>query len=124
MQHIRLFPITLQWLVVIALGLRVLWATAAPHDNASPVARQTRNVVRFATFKASLNRSAQGQLLTDLSTPGNLQAQTVAEIIQRGNPDGLLINEFDFDSDGEAAQLFQANSLAVSQNGAAPVLYP
>ena len=82
------------------------------------------NQVRFATFNASLNRNEAGQLIQDLSAPENEQAQTVAEIIQRVNPDVLLINEFDFDSDGEAAQLFQENYLGVSQNGLDPVAYP
>lgn len=65
------------------------------------------NQVCFATFNASLNRNEAGQLIQDISTPENAQAQTVSEIIQRVNPDILLINEFDFDSEGEAAQLFQ-----------------
>ncbi|MBD1809150.1 esterase-like activity of phytase family protein [Microcoleus sp. FACHB-SPT15] len=80
--------------------------------------------IRFATFNASLNRNSEGQLITDLSTPDNTQAQTVAEIIQRNNPDVLLVNEFDFDAGGEAAQLFQDNYLSVSQNGANPIEYP
>jgi 3-phytase len=80
--------------------------------------------IRFATFNASLNRNSEGQLITDLSTPNNTQAQTVAEIIQRNNPDVLLVNEFDFDAGGEAAQLFQDNYLSVSQNGANPIEYP
>ncbi|MDQ4076489.1 MAG: endonuclease/exonuclease/phosphatase family protein [Chloroflexota bacterium] len=79
---------------------------------------------RFATFNASLNRSEQGQLITDLSTPDNEQAQTVAEIIQRTNPDVLLINEFDYDEEGQAAQLFRENYLEVSQNGAPPISFP
>ena len=52
--------------------------------------------VKFATFNASLNRNFEGQLVADLSTPDNVQAKTVAEIIQRTRPDVLLINEFDF----------------------------
>ncbi|MBE7380097.1 MAG: phytase [Leptolyngbya sp. SIO1E4] len=80
--------------------------------------------LRFATFNASLNRDDAGQLITDLSTPDDAQAQAVAEIIQRNTPDVLLVNEFDFDADGTAAALFQENYLAVSQNGAAPVEYP
>ena len=48
--------------------------------------------LKFATFNASLNRNTEGQLVTDLSTPDNVQAQNVAEIIQRVNPDILLIN--------------------------------
>ncbi|MDW8202363.1 MAG: phytase, partial [Cyanobacteriota bacterium SKYGB_h_bin112] len=93
--------------------------------------------VRFAQFNASLNRNAQGQLVNDLSIPvvpdtrgtgvnANQalriqQARTVAEIIQRVNPDVLLINEFDFDP--AAVDLFRKNFLQVSQNGATPVTY-
>ena len=80
--------------------------------------------IRFATFNASLNRNSQGQLISDLSTPNNTQARNVAEIIQRNNPDVLLINEFDYYPNGTAAKLFQENYLSVSQNGANPVDYP
>jgi len=83
----------------------------------------TQEPIRFATFNASLNRNSEGQLITDLSTKTNAQAQNVAEIIQQTNPDVLLINEFDFDPNGTAAQLFQQNYLCVSQNGAVPVDY-
>lgn len=79
--------------------------------------------IRFATFNASLNRNSEGELITDLSTKNNSQAQNIAEIIQRSNPDVVLINEFDFDSNGTAAQLFQENYLSKSQNGASPVDY-
>ncbi|MBX9254029.1 phytase [Desmonostoc muscorum CCALA 125] len=82
----------------------------------------TTSTIRFSQFNASLNRNAQGQLVTDLSTPDNAQAKAVAEIIQRNNPDVLLINEFDYSP--EAVQLFKQNYLAVSQNGATPVDYP
>jgi hypothetical protein len=80
-------------------------------------------VTRFATFNASLNRNASGQLVSDLSTTTNAQARAVAEIIQRTRPDVLLINEFDFDDQGLAARLFQDNYLSVSQRGARPVRY-
>ncbi len=80
--------------------------------------------VRFATYNASLNRLAAGQLVTDLSTGTNAQARAVAEVIQRAAPDVLLVNEFDYYPDGEAAELFRDNYLAVSQNGAAPAEYP
>ncbi|MCY7321545.1 MAG: hypothetical protein LH660_07025 [Phormidesmis sp. CAN_BIN36] len=82
--------------------------------------------IRFSQFNASLNRNAAGQLLDDLSTPDNAQAQAVAETIQRTNPDVLLINEFDYvEADPLAAvRLLQQNYLSVGQNGAAPVNYP
>ena len=57
----------------------------------------TKQDIRFATFNTSLNRDSAGKLITDLSTPDNEQAQAVAEIIQRTNPDVLLLNEFDYD---------------------------
>lgn len=79
--------------------------------------------VRFATFNASLNRNAGGQLIADLSAPGNAQAGAVAEIIQRNRPDVLLINELDFEEGGEALRLFQRNYLSVSQAGAEPIEY-
>jgi hypothetical protein len=80
--------------------------------------------LRVATFNASLNRSTEGQLVADLSTPGNAQAQQVAETIQRTDPDVVLVNEFDFDEDGAAVDLFRDHYLEVSQRGAEPVDYP
>ena len=80
--------------------------------------------LRVATFNVSLNRSNAGDLVTELSTPGSAQPSVIAEIIQRVNPDIVLINEFDYDETGAAAAGFKANYLEVSQNGAVPVTYP
>jgi 3-phytase len=77
--------------------------------------------VRFATFNASLNRNFDGQLMVDLSAPGNPQADAVAEIIQRVNPDVLLINEFDFDPGGVALEGFIENYLEVPHGDAAAI---
>ena len=101
----------------IAVGSPGTAATGAERNGPPPV-------VRFATFNASLNRGTTGELVEDLSSPDNAQAATVAEIIQRVRPDVLLINEFDFDSDGLAARLFQDNYLSLPHNGAAPIEYP
>jgi hypothetical protein len=100
-------------LVVAVLALPSAAAAAQPSDT-----------VRFSTFNASLNRNVDGQLISDLSTPANAQAATVAEIIQRARPDVLLINEFDFDAEGTALRLFQANYLSQPHNGADPIDYP
>jgi len=78
--------------------------------------------VRFATFNASLNRGAEGQLVADLSTPGNQQARNVAETIQRVDPDVVLINEFDYAP--AAVDLFRDNYLEIGQNGADPIEFP
>jgi len=71
---------------------------------------------RAATFNASLNRSAAGELVSELSSRDNLQARTVAEIVQRTAPDVLLINEFDYVSGDTALNLFRENYLAAKQN--------
>jgi hypothetical protein len=87
------------------MALMVTLALVAPVGAAPADAPDTKPpaIVRFATFNASLNRDVAGQLVADLSTPDNLQARTVAEIIQRTRPDVLLINEFDFVENGVAA---------------------
>ncbi len=50
----------------------------------------------------------------------------MAEIIQRTRPDIVLLNEFDWDPDGEAARLFQERYLARGQHasGADPAAEP
>jgi endonuclease/exonuclease/phosphatase family metal-dependent hydrolase len=80
--------------------------------------------VRFATYNASLNRAAAGQLVTDLSTPNNTQARNIAEVLQRVRPDVVLLNEFDYVEDYQAVDLFRTNYLERSQQGARPIHYP
>ncbi|WET82109.1 endonuclease/exonuclease/phosphatase family protein [Amycolatopsis sp. QT-25] len=91
---------------------------------AAPAEATVGHNVRFATYNASLNRGAAGQLVTDLAQPGNAQAGEVAEVIQRTRPDVLLINEFDYVPGNRAADLFRENYLERGQNGAAPIDYP
>jgi hypothetical protein len=109
-------------LASIAAGLVVLAAPAPAlaHGDRSHGDRD----VRFATFNASVNRNADGQLVQDLSTGNDPQLRNVAEIIQRARPDVLLINEFDFVPNEQAARLFQKNYLSISQNGARKIRFP
>jgi hypothetical protein len=107
--------------VAITAAITLTTLLALPVAGAS---EDDANSVRFATFNASLNRGTQGGLVADLSTPGNVQAGNIAEVIQRVRPDVLLVNEFDYDEDGVAVDLFQENYLSVSQNGAVPIEYP
>ncbi|HEU4400107.1 MAG TPA: endonuclease/exonuclease/phosphatase family protein [Actinomycetota bacterium] len=106
---------TMSLLALDGAALAAGGGTAGDHDGRR---------VRFATFNASLNRAVDGELVADLSTPDDPQAQAVAEIVQRVRPDVLLVNEFDFDAQGLAAGLFQRNYLSVGHNGAAPIHYP
>jgi hypothetical protein len=105
-------------LLIVPLLALVAGAVAAAPAQAHP----HRDPVRFATFNASLNRAAEGQLVTDLSTPDNAQAREIAEVIQQVRPDVLLINEFDHAP--AAVDLFRDNYLERGQNGARPIHYP
>ncbi|GAA5168338.1 endonuclease/exonuclease/phosphatase family protein [Ornithinimicrobium tianjinense] len=108
-------------LSLVALGLGALGtglpAQAAPADPARP-----DHDLRVATFNASLNRFNAGDLARDLSTGDNVQAQNVAESIQRARPDVVLINEFDYAEGNEL--LFRDSYLAVGQRGAEGIDYP
>src|SRR3954465_5511440 len=85
--------------------------------------------LKVATFNAALFRDQPGQLLTDLSSGADPQIKSIAEIIQRTNPDILLINEFDFAPKKSAVDLFQSilstpqNNLNLS-TAADPLLFP
>ena len=104
---------------LLIVPLVALAAVSAPRATGDATPELT-----VATFNASLNRNAAGQLVSDLSTPGNVQARNAAETIQRSGADIILINEFDYVADGSAATLFSNNYLKVSQNGAPVADYP
>ncbi len=110
-------------LTKLATLFLVLAFVLSPLSAVGAQANLKPDAVRFATFNASLNRFNAGDLVADLSTPDNPQAQAVAEIIQRARPDVLLINEFDYVENGLAAELFQQNYLSVPHNGAQPIQY-
>ena len=114
-------PIRAAACAAAVLGLAV---AAAPPTLAHPRDRDDDGrgkTLRVATFNASVNRNAEGQLVEELSNGEDQQLRNVAEIIQRVRPDVLLVNEFDFVPDQLAARLFQRNYLSVSQNGARPI---
>lgn len=121
-------------LATIAVSLLVAIAAAVP-GVAAEGPKQPE--ARFATYNVSLNRTFAGELIdnlsqpydgadpaTDLDTLRRWQAANVAEVIQRTQPDVLLLNEFDYDAGGEALAYFQENYLAVGHNGADPISYP
>ncbi|WP_416377480.1 endonuclease/exonuclease/phosphatase family protein [Arthrobacter sp. JZ12] len=108
--------------VTVSASSAVAGAGSSKADSAER--RNGKMNVRFATYNASLNRSVEGALVADLSTGTNEQARNIAEVIQINNPDVVLLNEFDYDAEFRAANLFRANYLEVSQNGKAPVSYP
>lgn len=93
-------------------------------ESAVDFQAKSESSVRVATYNASLFGDAEGSLIGNLTSPNNAQAQAVAEVIQRTAPDVLLVNEFDYDAEGTAADLFNDNYLAVSQNGQPAQNYP
>lgn len=81
----------------------------------------TEVALRVASFNVSLFRDSQGELLSDLSGGNDVQAQTLAQIIQRVNPDVLLLNEFDYDAEGAALDAFVDEYIDVGEGA---VSYP
>lgn len=108
---------------VLTLGAAIAVTGTAVTALAVPASASKPETVRFATFNASLNRSAPGELVQDLSTGDDPQAREAAEVIQRTRPDVLLINEFDYVPHNKAANLFRKNYLQVGQEGADPITY-
>ena len=76
----------------------------------------------MATYNTSLNDD-KGELIARLRA-GDADASRIAAVIQHNHPDLVLLNEFDYDAAGEAADLFQHQYLEVSQHGQTPVRYP
>jgi hypothetical protein len=118
-----------KWRIALVLAAAAsLLTIALPAPAATDKGNSNAPTVRFATFNASLNRNFDGQLQVDLSAPGNAQADTIAEIIQRTRPDVVLINEFDYDAGGVSLAGFQDNYLSVPHttdgDEAAPIVYP
>ena len=56
------------------------------------------DLVRFATFNASMSRGAEGELAKALQNANDPQIAKVAGIIRAVDPDVILINEFDHDA--------------------------
>lgn len=119
MNRTRVATIGLASLLALApLAASQAGAGAKPHGG------ERGTALRVATYNLSLNRNTEGQLVTDLSTPDNAQAKAVAEVIQRSNPDVVLLNEFDYDANQNAVNLFRGNYLGRPQGGAKAVNYP
>ena len=80
--------------------------------------------LRVATYNTSLNDDRAGGLIARLEA-GDANARKVAAVLQRVRPDIVLLNEFDFDPQYRAADLFQQRYLAVPQTGGGDALtYP
>lgn len=79
--------------------------------------------LRVATFNASLFGSREGEVGERLRGRRDEQLRQVAAVIQQVRPDILLVNEFDWDGSGRAAQDFQFNYLMRRQHGRDGIRY-
>jgi hypothetical protein len=82
------------------------------------------SIVRFATFNVSLHGTRSGEVMEQLADPAFEKARLAAATIQEIRPDVLLLNELDWDADGETARRFMTNFLAIGQEGRAALDYP
>jgi endonuclease I/methionine-rich copper-binding protein CopC len=103
-------------------GTTSTFSSLTVNVNTNFVART--NQFKTATYNTSLYRDTAGRLITDLGTINNTQAKNIARVIQRNNPDIILVNEFDYDFGRLAMRRFRENYLEVGQSGEAPVYYP
>jgi hypothetical protein len=97
------------------------------HGDVQSDAHQTTTTpsnVRVATFNASLYRDANGQLVDDLKGGDDEQAAAIAQTLQIVRPDIVLINEFDWDEDGEAAKIFEEGYLSQPHGAASGLDFP
>jgi endonuclease/exonuclease/phosphatase family metal-dependent hydrolase len=109
------------WLV---LGLSVFagMATASEPATFAPALPPPALGLRVATYNTSLFAERDGELIARLQA-GDANARKIAAVVQHLRPDVLLLNEFDYDAAGTAAELFQRRYLEVGQSGEAPISY-
>ena len=109
-------------LILIGLLSLALLAGCRGHAPAGPTAEPAMTL-RVATFNTSLYDEAHGGLIERLDL-GDDDARKIAATLQVVRPDVVLLNEFDYDAGGRAADLFQSRYLGVSQHGGEPIRYP
>lgn len=111
----RLFP------ALILLSLTACHSLAAPTPPMDTTAPP--GTLRIATYNTSLYSEEAGGLVARLQGD-DAAARKIAAVLQAVRPDVVLLNEFDFDPEGRAADLFQQRYLQTGQYGHAPLHYP
>jgi len=103
--------------------LLTLLLLAGCRSTAPAATAEFNTPMRIATFNTSLNSDNSGGLIVQLQSGSN-NARKIAAVIQHQRPDLLLLNEFDHDEAGKAADLFQQRYLEVGQLGQQAIHYP
>jgi endonuclease/exonuclease/phosphatase family metal-dependent hydrolase len=105
--------------VALATGCVRVAVHGDPGGDATATSR-----LRVATYNTSLYSDDAGGLVRRLEA-GDARARDIAAVLQRTRPDIVLLNEFDYDAAGRAADLFQRDYLGVAQAaGGGPLHYP
>ncbi len=104
-----------------ALPIAAVLATACATTGRTP-AQAADAPLRVATYNVSLYDDADGGVIRRLEA-GDAGARKVAAVLQRLRPDLVLLNEFDHDAEGRAADLFQQRYLEVPQAGGGEALH-
>ena len=116
--------------VAVTIAISVSGVIQHPAFCADPVGphandiEPTSKMIRIATYNVSLYDKAAGLVRKRLEAGTDPQAEKIAAVIQTVRPDILLLNEIDYDSEGETVQLFAKKYLAKSQRGLDPIEYP
>lgn len=68
---------------------------------------EDNDTLRLATYNVHLARGEAGALIAELEA-GSEQVEAVVAVIAAADPDVLLVNELDYDTEGRALALFRA----------------
>ncbi len=113
--------------LLFACCAKLIFATLIAISGAASEAHakqlSTNKTIRVATYNTSLFDQVDGGVIRRLEN-NDLKARKIAAVIQTVRPDLILLNEFDYDAVGKAAELFQSRYLAVAQFGQKPIQYP
>lgn len=116
-------PCSASWLATCGALLLAACAATTPHPREQDaMASMPTGTLRVATYNTSLFDEDTGGLVARLEL-GNAQARKIAAVLQQVRPDIVLLNEFDYDASGRAADLFQGRYLEVAQAGGGEPLH-
>lgn len=111
-------------LMLVAACVLSACAQAPSRTQTHAQAPMPEPTIRIATYNVSLFDDEAGGLVRRLDA-GDNAARKIAAVLQRVRPDIVLLNEFDYDADGRAADLFQRGYLERPQEGGGePLHYP
>ena len=97
-------------------------ASPSPSSRTDAAAGAPAATLRVATYNTSLYDDQDGGLIRRLEA-GDAGARKVAAVLQQVRPDLVLLNEFDYDAHGRAADLFQRDYLERPQPGGGQALH-